>query len=118
MTVLIQTRDTSAAIAMLPVILCLHLMDLRKYNSLPLMRRAIRRVLPILLTAGFFYVVLRRIPYERLLAALGEADYFRFLALMIPNTVIYVAWDTFVLAVAVRWFHGPATARTNVSQAT
>ena len=75
------------------------------------MRRAARRVLPVLLTAGFFYVVLRHIPYQRLLAALGEADYVRFLALMIPNTVIYVAWDTFVLAVAVRWFHGPVRYR-------
>lgn len=75
------------------------------------MRCAARRVLPLLLTAGFFYVVLRRIPYERLLAALGEADYVRFLVFMIPNTVIYVAWDTFVLAVAVRWFHGPVRYR-------
>ncbi|PYR28428.1 MAG: hypothetical protein DMF92_14195, partial [Acidobacteria bacterium] len=75
------------------------------------MRHAARRVLPVLLTAGFFYVVLRHIPYQRLLAALGEANYVRFLALMIPNTVIYVAWDTFVLAVAVRWFHGPVRYR-------
>jgi hypothetical protein len=75
------------------------------------MRRAARRVLPLLLTAGFLYFVLRRIPYERLLAALGEADYVRFLAFMIPNTIIYVAWDTFVLAVAVRWFHGPVRYR-------
>src|SRR5437763_9013186 len=96
---------------MLRVILCRHLMDLRKYNSLPLMRRAAHRVLPLLLTAGFFYVVLRGIPYQRLLAALGEADYVRFLALMIPNTVIYVAWDTFVLSVAIRWFHGPVRSR-------
>lgn len=70
-----------------------------------------RRVLPLLLTAGFFYVVFRRIPYERLLAALGEADYARFLVFMIPNTVVYVAWDTLVLAVAVRWFHGPVRYR-------
>ena len=75
------------------------------------MRPAARRVLPLLLTAGLFYVVLRRIPYQRLLAVLGEADYFRFLAFMIPNTVIYVAWDTFVLAVAIRWFHGPVRYR-------
>jgi hypothetical protein len=75
------------------------------------MRFAARRVLPLLLTAGFLYVVLRHIPYQRLLAVLGEADYFRFLALMIPNTVIYVAWDTLVLAVAVRWFHGPVRYR-------
>lgn len=75
------------------------------------MRRAARRVLPLLLTAGFFYVVLRRIPYQRLLTALGEADYLRFLAFMIPNTVVYVAWDTLVLAVAVRWFHGPVRYR-------
>ena len=75
------------------------------------MHRATRRIVPLLLTAGFFYVVLRRIPYQRLLAALGEADYFRFLAFMIPNAIVYVAWDTFVLAVAVRWFHGPVRYR-------
>jgi hypothetical protein len=75
------------------------------------MRRAARRVLPLLLTAGIFYVVLRHIPYQRLLATLGEADYVRFLTLMILNTIIYVAWDTFVLAVAVRWFHGPVRYR-------
>src|SRR6185503_19123700 len=92
-------------------ILLLHVMNLRKYNSPPLMRRAARRLVPLLITAGFFYVVLRRIPYQRLLAALGEADYVRFLALMIPNTIIYVAWDTFVLATAVRWFHGPVRYR-------
>jgi hypothetical protein len=75
------------------------------------MRFAARRVLPLLLTAGLLYFVLRRIPYQRLLAVLGEADYIRFLALMIANTVIYVAWDTFVLAVAIRWFHGPVRYR-------
>ena len=75
------------------------------------MRRAARRLVPLLVTAGFFYVVLRRIPYQRLSAALGEADYVLFLALMIPNTIIYVAWDTFVLATAVRWFHGPVRYR-------
>src|SRR5687768_553903 len=106
MTMPIQTRDTIAAIALRLVILCVPLMNLRKYNSPPLMRRAVRRVLPLLITAGFFYLVLRCIPYQRLLAALGEADYVRFLAFMIPNAIIYVAWDTFVVAVAVRWFHG------------
>ena len=75
------------------------------------MGRVSRRILPLLVTAGFFYVVLRRIPYQRLVAALSEADYFRFLAFMIPNAVIYIAWDTLVLAVAIRWFHGPVRYR-------
>jgi hypothetical protein len=66
-----------------------------------------RRLLPLLLTAGFFYVVLQRIPYQRLVAAVGEADYSRFLALMVLNAVVYIAWDTLVLMMAVRWFHGP-----------
>ena len=73
--------------------------------------RFVRHALPLLLTAGFFYVVFRRIPYERLLAALSEADYVRFFALMIPNAVMYIAWDTLVLAVAIRWFHGPVRYR-------
>lgn len=73
--------------------------------------RVSRRVLPALLTAGFFYYILQRIPYERLLTALSEADYVRFLAFMIPNTLLYVAWDTLVLATAVRWFHGPVRYR-------
>ena len=73
------------------------------------MGRLLRRVLPLLLTVGFFYLALHRIPYQRLATALGEADYVRFLALMVPNALLYIAWDTLVLAVAVRWFHGPVT---------
>jgi hypothetical protein len=30
-----------------------------------------------------------------------------FFAAMIPNTLFYFCWDTFVLAVVIRWFHGP-----------
>lgn len=75
------------------------------------MRRAARHLLPLLLTGGFFYVVLQRIPYQRLLTALSEADYSRFLVLMIPNAVMYIVWDTLVLATAIRWFHGPVRYR-------
>jgi hypothetical protein len=71
----------------------------------------LKRVVPFALTAAFFFVVLQRIPYQRLLTALGEADYSRFLVLMILNAVIYIAWDTLVLMVAVRWFHGPVRYR-------
>jgi hypothetical protein len=77
----------------------------------PVVGRVSRRVVSILLTAGVLYYVLGRIPYERLLTALSEADYVRFLAFMIPNTVLYVAWDTLVLTVALRWFHGPVRYR-------
>jgi hypothetical protein len=72
------------------------------------MRGVARRILPLILTAGFFLLVFQRVPYQRLLTALGDADYARFLAFMIPNAIIYIAWDTLVLTVAIRWFHGPS----------
>ena len=45
-------------------------------------------------------------PLPALAAALREADSGRFLALMIPNTLFYFGWDTLVLTIVVRWFHG------------
>lgn len=70
-------------------------------------RWRITRVIPLLITVVVFAVILRRIPLERLTDALREADYFAFLALMIPNTIVYFWWDTVILATAIRWFHGP-----------
>jgi hypothetical protein len=71
------------------------------------MRRVVRRLLPLLVTALFFFLVFQRVPYQRLLAALSDANYVRFLALMVPNALIYIAWDTLVLKVAIQWFHRP-----------
>jgi hypothetical protein len=73
--------------------------------------RALWHVLPLLATVVIFVVIFRRVPYERLLQALAEADAATFLALMISNTVFYFCWDTLVLAVAIRWFHGPVRYR-------
>jgi len=76
--------------------------------------RRIRFVRPIvagLLTLAILGVILRRVPFPALAAALGEADYRTFLALMIPNTLFYFGWDTLVLAVVIRWFHGPVSYR-------
>ncbi len=64
-----------------------------------------------LVTLAIFALLLTRIPLARLAQALGRADYGLFLALMIPNTVFYFCWDTLVLAVVVRWFHGPVRYR-------
>ena len=64
------------------------------------------RIVSLLITVAIFAFILRRIPLEGLIAALGDADYVRFLVLMVPNTVFYFCWDTLVLAVVVRWFHG------------
>src|SRR5258706_4541560 len=66
----------------------------------------IHRIVSILLTAAIFALILRRVPFSAVEAALHDADLPRFLALMIGNTAFYFAWDTLVLAVAVRWFHG------------
>jgi hypothetical protein len=76
----------------------------------PASARARPRVIPpaitALLTVGIFALILRRVPFPALAAALRDADYTLFLALMIPNTLFYFAWDTLVLAVVIRWFHG------------
>lgn len=66
-----------------------------------------RRLAPPLLTAAIFYYIFQHIPLPRLLGAFDAADLPRFLAVMIPNTLAYFAWDTLVLACAIRWFHGP-----------
>lgn len=67
----------------------------------------INRVVSLLLTCAIFVVILRRIPFDKLIAALQNADYPRFLTLMSVNTLFYFCWDTLVLAVVIRWFHAP-----------
>lgn len=69
------------------------------------------RAAALVVTAAIFVVLLRRIPLPRLLSALEQADYTLFFAAMIPNTLFYFCWDTLVLTVAVRWFHGPVRYR-------
>jgi hypothetical protein len=65
-----------------------------------------RPLLTPFLTAAIFAWILRRTPLAALASALREADYPWFLSLMIPNAVFYFAWDTLVLSVVIRWFHG------------
>lgn len=69
-------------------------------------KRIIHPAISVLLTAAIFAVILRRVPFAALGDALREADYRFFLALMIPNALFYFAWDTLVLSVVIRWFHG------------
>ena len=69
-------------------------------------RRLVHPVVSVLLTAAIFALILRRVPFSALGGALRDADYRLFLALMIPNALFYFAWDTLVLSVAIRWFHG------------
>lgn len=66
-----------------------------------------RRLAPPILTAAIFYYIFQRIPLPRLVAAFDAADVPRFLAVMVPNSLAYFAWDTLVLVCAIRWFHGP-----------
>src|SRR5436189_6444204 len=68
--------------------------------------RLVHRIVSILVTTAIFALILRRVPFSAVGAALHDADLGWFLALMIPNTIFYFAWDTLVLSVAVRWFHG------------
>ena len=62
-------------------------------------------------TLAIFALILRRVPLAALSSALQEADYGLFLALMIPNTLFYFAWDTLVLTIVIHWFHGPVPYR-------
>jgi hypothetical protein len=73
--------------------------------------KAARRLIAALLTLAIFALILRRVGFSALAAALRDADYATFLALMIPNTLFYFAWDTLVLTVVIRWFHGPVRYR-------
>jgi hypothetical protein len=66
----------------------------------------VRPIVSVLVTAAIFAFILRRVPFPALAAALREADSGWFLALMIPNTLFYFAWDTLVLTIVVGWFHG------------
>lgn len=66
-----------------------------------------RRWAPYAVTVVIFLLIFRRIPLERLRLALQQADLGLFLALMVPNAVLYFCWDTLVLTQVIRWFHGP-----------
>ena len=68
--------------------------------------RVVSPIIAALLTLAIFALILRRVPFSSLAAALHDADYRLFLALMIPNTLFYFAWDTLVLSVVIGWFHG------------
>ena len=65
-----------------------------------------RPLLTLVATAAIFAWILRRTPLAALASALRDADYPWFLSLMIPNALFYFAWDTLVLSVVIRWFHG------------
>jgi hypothetical protein len=70
-------------------------------------RLLIHRVLPVVVTVAVFAIILQRVPLPRLIEALREADFPRFLTFMVPNAIFYFCWDTLVLTTAIRWFHGP-----------
>jgi uncharacterized membrane protein YbhN (UPF0104 family) len=64
------------------------------------------RVAAAAATLVILWLIARKVPLDRFQAALREADYGTFLALMIPNVIFYFCWDTLVLRQAIRWFHG------------
>ena len=64
------------------------------------------RIAAAVVTAVIFVLIARRIPFRPFVAALGDANYPVFLALMVPNVLFYFCWDTLVLKLVIRWFHG------------
>jgi hypothetical protein len=75
------------------------------------LRRLARRILPYAGTALALIWILHRISLRRLAVVLATADYGPFLLLMGANAAIYFLWDTAVLTLATRWFHGPVRYR-------
>ena len=73
--------------------------------------RMVNPIVAASVTLAIFALILRRVPLAALSSALREADYGLFLALMIPNTLFYFMWDTLVLTIVIRWFHGPVPYR-------
>jgi glycosyltransferase 2 family protein len=73
--------------------------------------RALRPLLAGAVTLAIFAVILRRVPFPAIAAALRGVDYRLFLALMVGNTLFYFLWDTLVLSVAIGWFHAPVPYR-------
>src|SRR3954454_24328617 len=69
------------------------------------------RILSLVLTVAVCALLMRRVPAAALASALRDANLPLFLALMTANTLFYFAWDTLVLTVVIRWFHGPVTYR-------
>ncbi len=65
------------------------------------------RAWPLATTVVIFAAIFSRIPFSRLSEALSRADLLPFLALMGAFSLAYFAIDTLVLALAIRWFHGP-----------
>jgi len=65
------------------------------------------RFIPLLLTGLLFFFIFRKVPFTRFWQALAGADHLRFAVLMLPNGLLYFAWDTLILVLAMRWFHGP-----------
>src|SRR5437773_8479648 len=72
----------------------------------PTRTRVANMIAAAVVTLAIFALLLRRVPLAALSSALGDADYRLFFALMVPNALFYFAWDTLVLTIAIRWFHG------------
>jgi hypothetical protein len=66
----------------------------------------VRRLGSVVFTVVIFLLIARRVPLPALAGALRDADLPVFLALMVPNTLFYFGWDTLLLTVVIRWFHG------------
>jgi branched-subunit amino acid transport protein AzlD len=65
-----------------------------------------RAILPPLLTASIFFLIFRKVPFDRFTAAIRDADYVSFFAALLPFSVFYFTLDAVVLWRVVRWFHG------------
>jgi hypothetical protein len=69
------------------------------------------RVAAGVLTIAILALIARKVPFDRVIAAVQQADYPTFLGFMVPNVLFYFCWDTLVLWTAIRWFHGDVAYR-------
>lgn len=69
--------------------------------------RSVRVLVAPLLTATIFFLIFRKVPFEKFAAAVAGADHLTFFTALLPFSVLYFALDTLVLVAVTRWFHGP-----------
>lgn len=71
------------------------------------MKHRFIRIFPWLLTVLIFSSIFYRIPLDDVYAALRQAPYVSFLALMLPYSIFYTTMDALVLTRIINWFHIP-----------
>ncbi len=65
----------------------------------------VKRIIPWVMTALIFALIFRRVPFAKVVEALEDVHLGRYLAIMLPYSVVYLLIDTFCLTRVLNWFN-------------